>query len=81
MNIVTILPIIFVDFQYRVNKIVEKDSETDGIQISNAEGKLTILDFIEDSGDSNINASDESFKDDDGYQKDLDDKLNQEKNS
>ena len=66
------------NFWQRVNKLGEQDSEPDGIQISSAEGKLTILDFIEDAEDNNSNASDESFKDDNGYQKEFDDQLKQE---
>ena len=67
------------DFQQRVNKLEEQDRQPDGIQISNAEGSLTILNFLEDASDNNKNESDEIFKHDNGYQKEFDDQLKQEK--
>ena len=43
------------------------DGEPDGIQIRDADGYLTILDFLMEAGDDDINASDESFKHDESY--------------
>ena len=73
----TVIPICQ-DVLDRVNKLGLEDGQPDDIQIGDAQGQITILDFLTDGGDDDSNASDKSFKHDKSYQKEFDDQLKEE---
>ena len=66
------------DFIDRITKMGVEYREPDGIQIGDANGNLMILDFLTEVGDDDSNASDKSFKHNELYQKEFDDKLKKE---
>lgn len=66
------------NFKERINKLDQEDDEPDGIQISNAHGNLTIHDFLIEASDDDSNASNESLKYDNTYQKEFDYQLKEE---
>ena len=77
VNIIPSVPML-ADFMDRINKMGKEDNVPDGIQIGDVEGNLTILYFLKEAGDDDINASDESFKHNKSYQKEFDDQLKEE---
>ena len=58
----------------KVNEMGEAEDQPEGIQFSNRDGRVTIndLDLNMDDDDDDSNASDESFKHDEEYQKEFD---------
>ena len=74
---ITIVPMSKV-FMERINRMSKEDSTPDGIQIRDAKDKFTILDFLTEAGNDYSNASDESFKHYELYQKEFDDQLKEE---
>ena len=77
VNKVTVIPMCQ-DFIDRVSKLGLEDGQPDGIQIGDAQGQLTIMDFLTEAGNDNSNASDKSLKHNKSYQKEFDDQLKEE---
>lgn len=61
MNRITITPM-SIDFIQRVNDIGTSDDQPAGIQMPDAEGKLTILDFLTNIMNDDSHSFDESYK-------------------
>lgn len=67
------------DFIEKVNEMPIREGQLEGIQFDDHKGNITVLDFLINHREDDTNASDESFKFDDTYQKEFDNQLNQEK--
>ena len=65
------------NFIESVNQILMKEGQPEGIVFSNNHGNITVINFLLNHGEDDSNASDESFKFYDTYQKEFNTQLDQ----
>jgi hypothetical protein len=61
-----------------VNDIGEQESQPEGIEFSDLNGRITLQDFADNGNDEDSNASDEDFKIDEEYKDEADDEISLE---
>jgi hypothetical protein len=62
-----------------VNHIGEQENQLEGMEFSGINGRITLQDFAANDNDEDSNASDDDFKMDEGYQKEIDDEIKLER--
>jgi hypothetical protein len=58
-----------------VNSITEQEAQPEGIEFSDMHGRITLQDFAADDNDHDSNASDDDFKLDEEYKKEVDNEI------